>query len=362
MLVTIGTLRYFYIRNWLPIFGRPYSIVKNLYAGNFMEQFGVLTLGSRLKRLSDHLFIQVQEIYSQCDIPISATYFPILRLLQKTGSLSVMEIADRLHLSHPAVSKQTTKMIKEALLEKTVDEQDQRRSSLHLSEFGLNAMQRVEPVLQEMKVVLEKMTAFSSDNFMNGLSYLESQVLGGSLADKVLDRLEPIQIVSLESQHDKAFYDLNMAWLERYFPEQIAEKDRIVLSNPQEEVIEKGGVVWVAIRKTKSVDSVVGTIAFAPLKDSVLDNKRGEVFKLSVAEHAQGKGIAQRLLSTAIDFATQGGFSVLSLETASCLKLARHLYDKNGFVEKPFPNPSLYARADVYMEKTLILKTHREPS
>ncbi|NVK73176.1 MAG: bifunctional helix-turn-helix transcriptional regulator/GNAT family N-acetyltransferase [Oceanospirillaceae bacterium] len=327
-----------------------------------MEQFGVLTLGSRLKRLSDHLFIQVQEIYSQCDIPISATYFPILRLLQKTGSLSVMEIADRLRLSHPAVSKQTTKMIKETLLEKTADEQDQRRSSLRLSEFGLSAMQCVEPVLQEMKIILEKMTAFSSENFMDGFSYFESQALSGSLADKVLDRLEPIEIVFLESHHEKAFYDLNMAWLEYYFPEQIAEKHRTVLSNPQEEIIEKGGVVWVAIRKTKSVDSVVGTIAFAPMEGGSSDHKKGEVFKLSVAEHAQGKGIAQRLLSTAIDFATQGGFSILSLETASCLKVARHLYDKNGFVEKPFPIPSLYARADVYMEKSLILKTNRDPS
>lgn len=327
-----------------------------------MEQFGVLTLGSRLKRLSDHLFIQVQEIYSQCDIPISATYFPILRLLQKTGNLSVMEIADRLHLSHPAVSKQTTKMIKENLLEKTVDEQDQRRSSLCLSAFGLSAMQRVEPVLQEMKIILEKMTAFSSENFMASLSILESRVLSGSLADKVLDRLEPIEIVLLETRYEKAFYDLNMAWLERYFPNHIVEKDRIILSNPNQEIIEKGGVVWVAIRKTKSVDSVVGTIAFASMEGGSSDLKKGEVFKLSVAEHAQGKGVAQRLLSTAIDFATQGGFSTLSLETASCLDVARHLYDKNGFVEKPFPIPSLYARADVYMEKSLILKTNRDPS
>lgn len=327
-----------------------------------MEQFGVLTLGSRLKRLSDHLFIQVQEIYSQCEIPISATYFPILRLLQKTGSLSVMEIADRLHLSHPAVSKQTTKMIKESLLEKTVDEQDQRRSSLQLSELGLSAMQRVEPVLQEMKIILEKMTAYSSENFMDALSILESEVLSGSLADKVLDRLGPIDIVLLETQHEKAFYDLNMAWLERYFPDQIDDKDRKILSNPQQEIIQKGGVVWVAVRKTKTLDSVVGTIAFVPLENDSLNHNKGEVFKLSVAEHAQGGGVAQALLSTAIAFAHQQGFSLLSLETASCLKLARRLYDKNGFVEKEFPTPSLYTRADVYMEKSLILKTDRDPS
>ena len=318
-----------------------------------MEQFGVLTLGSRLKRLSDYLFIQVQEIYSQCDIPISSTYFPILRLLQNTGSLSVVEIAERLHLSHPAVSKQTTKMIKEELLEKTLDEQDQRRSALRLSPFGLSAMQSVEPVLLEMKFVLEKMTAFSSSHFMEGLSNLESQVLNGSLADKVLDRLEPIQIVIMEEQHKKAFCDLNMAWLERYFPDQIANKDRITLSDPETEIIEKGGTVWVAIRKKQGLDSVVGTLAFAPVANAEMDVKSAEVFKLSVAEHAQERGVAQSLLSTAIEFAVNNDFQTLVLETASSLVSARRLYERNGFVEKPFPSPSPYERADVYMEKSL---------
>ena len=318
-----------------------------------MEQFGVLTLGSRLKRLSDQLFAQVQDIYLQCDIPISSTYFPILRLLQMTGDLSVVEIAERLRLSHPAVSKQTNKMIKEGLLEKTVDEQDQRRSSLRLSEFGMNAMIRVEPVLQEMKAVLEKMTAFSCQNFMESLQVMESQVVNGDLATKVLDRLGSIEVVLLEKKHEAAFYYLNMAWLERYFPDQIIDKDKTLLSCPQQHIIAQDGFVWVAVRRAQQ-DSVLGTIAFLPLNNfSAGEEKRGEIMKLSVADHVQGMGVAQRLLSTVIDFAEQNGVSVLSLETASCLAVARHLYDKNGFVKKPFPSPSLYERADVYMEKTI---------
>lgn len=314
-----------------------------------MEQFGVLTLGSRLKRLSDDLFSEVQSVYLQCDIPISSTYFPILRLLQTVGDLSVVEIAERLHLSHPAVSKQTSKMVKECLLEKAVDELDQRRSSLRLSEFGLQTMSRVEPILTEMKAVLEKITSFSSDHFMEGLSLLEKQVLSGSVADKVLDRLEPIEIVLMEKQHEKAFYDLNMAWLKRYFPDQIAEKDEVLLRHPQQEIIAQGGWVWVAVRKTDGRDSVLGTIALMPHSNQ----NRGEILKLSVAEHCQGKGVAQRLLSQVFECSAQNNLSVLTLETASCLTAARRLYDKNGFIEKPSPAPSLYERADVYMEKKM---------
>ena len=318
-----------------------------------MEQFGVLTLGSRLKRLSDYLFAQVQEVYVQCDIPISATYFPILKLLQTAGDLSVVEIAERLHLSHPAVSKQTTKMIKASLLKKTVDEQDQRRSSLALSGFGIDAMSRVEPILQEMKFILEQQVDSSSQNFMDSLSLLEAQVFNGSLANKVMDRLAPVEIVLMEKQHEQAFYDLNMAWLERYFPNQIEDEDRALLTDPHSNIVTMGGVVWVALSGT-SAKSVIGTIVFLPQdKLATSGTNVGSMLKLSVAEHAQRKGIAQRLLSTVIDFAKNAGFSVLTLETASCLKSARQLYDKNAFIEMASPNKSHYQRADVYMEKQL---------
>lgn len=314
-----------------------------------MEQFGVLTLGSRLKRLSDHLFAQVQDLYSQCDIPITSTYFPVLRLLQEIGELSVVEIADSLHLSHPAVSKQTTKMLKEGLLEKSIDERDQRRSSLRLSSKGVEAMAQVEPVLKEMKVVIEKMTNFSSANFMEGLEQLEKQAFDGNIANKILDRLTPLQIVPLEACHEKAFYDLNMMWLKQYFPNQITEYDLALLNNPQDYILRKNGFIWVAVRKANGQDSVLGTIALLVHSD----NKLGEVLKLSVADHCQGKGVAQALLSHVFESARSVGLKKLTLETASCLTVARHLYDKNGFIEMAPPKPSLYERADVYMEKQL---------
>jgi DNA-binding MarR family transcriptional regulator/GNAT superfamily N-acetyltransferase len=314
-----------------------------------MEQFGVLTLGSRLKRLSDYLFTEVQDIYLQCDVPISSTYFPILKLLQKMGSLSVMELAESLHLSHPAVSKQTAKMLKEHLLDKNADESDHRRFLLSLSEKGLAAMEKVEPVLDEMRVIIEQLTDFSSDNFMASLETLEKQVFSEGLANKVLDRVVPFKILTLNNQHEKGFHDLNLAWLTRYFPDQISTHDLALLENPQKYVSQKGGTVWVAIRETNQQDIVLGTIVLIPQADEQV----GDILKLSVVEHCQGRGVAQALLSHVFEAARSAGMSKLTLETASCLATARHLYDKNDFVEMVPPKPSLYERADVYMEKQL---------
>ena len=297
-----------------------------------MEQFGVLTLGSRLKRLSDYLFVQVQAIYLDRDVPISSTYFPILRLLQNIGGLSVVEIAERLNLSHPAVSKQITKMVKEGLLEKVLDEQDHRRSVLRLSTVGSSAMKQVDPILVEMKTVLEDMVTLESADFMAALSALEKKVLDDSLAEKVLDRLGAISIVPLEAFHYKAFHDLNMAWLREFFPDQITEYDIALLENPQQYLLDKGASIWVATRSRKLGESVLGTIVFMP---SATDGV-GEILKLSVAKHCQGKGIGQKLLSHLTDFAQSKGVSKLTLETASSLLAANALYKKNGFVEKPW--------------------------
>lgn len=315
-----------------------------------MEQFGVLTLGSRLKRLSDYLFSEVQEIYLQCDVPISSTYFPILKQLHKTGHLSVMEIAESLHLSHPAVSKQTVKMLKEDLLEKTTDVDDQRRSLLSLSGKGVNAMDKVEPILEEMKVVIEQFVDIRSENFMEGLQVLEQKVFNnGDLANKVVDRLSPFHIVNLERRHERGFYKLNIAWLKRYFPNQISEHDLALLESPIKYASQHGGRVWVATREMNDQDAVLGTIVLIPHDQG----KAGEILKLSVAEHCQGKGIAQALLSYVISYAQSVGMEKLTLETASCLTAAKRLYDKNGFVEMPPQKTSLYERADVYMEKLL---------
>ncbi|WP_233402879.1 bifunctional helix-turn-helix transcriptional regulator/GNAT family N-acetyltransferase [Marinomonas transparens] len=304
-------------------------------------------MGSRLKRLSDHLFQEVQGIYQEYGIPISGTYFPILRLLQLSGAMSVMDMAEKLKVSHPAVSKQVTKMLKEGLLEKELDPCDQRRSHLKLSADGHQAMAQVEPILQEMKVVLDGVINIPSANFLQALEQVERQLLGNELTEMVIDRLSRVNIIPYKETHQSAFFALNMHWLESYFPDQVIEADYQVLEDPQASIIDKSGFVWMAIREGS--ERALGTLAMLP--DSQANSTA--LLKLAVAEHAQGKGIAQRLMDQAIAQARQMGVEKMTLETASCLEAAKRLYEKNGFVEMPAPKPSLYERADVYMEKIL---------
>lgn len=158
-----------------------------------MKQFGILSLGSRLKRLSDYLFAEVQQVYVQKNIPISSTYFPILRQLQECGTLSVVELAEKLGISHPAVSKQVAKMIQDGLLEKDGDARDQRRSLLRLSLKGGEAMLAVEPVLAAIRDTLEGLPAADVKSFMTAFDAVEECILASRFSQAVLKNLAGAQ-------------------------------------------------------------------------------------------------------------------------------------------------------------------------
>ena len=83
-----------------------------------------------------------------------------------------------------------------------------------------------------------------------------------------------------------------------------------------------------------------------------------EVAKMAVTESAQGKGIGRRVLQKTIAEARASGARRLYLETNRTLATAVRLYESLGFKHIPAERivPSVYARADVFME--LLLDSH----
>lgn len=312
-----------------------------------MEQFGILSLGSRLKRLSDFLYGEVQAVYSNESLMISSTYFPILRLLQQEGSLSVVQISERLGLSHPAVSKQVAKMLKEGLLLKVQDEHDQRRSAICLSELCSKEMYEAEPVLAAIGEELEYYLNRESGSFLQQLEGLEKRLLNGPYAKRVMLRLHPemLNIENCLAEADfAAFKTLNMVWLERFFKEDIYEKDHLLLTNPKVQILDEGGKVKVA----KLEDQVIGAYFLKPH-----DVKTVELGKLAVSDLFQRLGLGERLLQDAITEAVAMDAKTLMLESHTSLLSALGLYRKLGFEEDTSGAPYSVPRANIRMIKNL---------
>lgn len=134
---------------------------------------------------------------------------------------------------------------------------------------------------------------------------------------------------------------LNIEWLQKYF--RVEEKDEIVLSNPQEEIINKGGLIFYA----KYNNEILGTVSLMKIDETTF-----ELSKMAVSDKAQGLGIGNQLLVHCLAVAKENNIKKLFLYSNRRLLPAIHLYQKFGFIEIPLEDVT-YERADIKMEKSM---------
>lgn len=155
-------------------------------------------------------------------------------------------------------------------------------------------------------------------------------------------RAPQIEIVPFDEGPEDAIKTLNEAWLEKYF--KIEEGDKISLSNPKREIIEKGGLIFYA----RFEGRIIGTASLLRKTSDVF-----ELGKMAVAENVRGLGAGGKLIEHCLQVAKQLSVKKLILYSNRRLEPALHLYRKFGFVEVPLES-GLYERADIKMEKNLL--------
>lgn len=150
-----------------------------------------------------------------------------------------------------------------------------------------------------------------------------------------------IEIIDFSDEYKDAIKVLNFEWLEKFF--KVEPGDVLSLSNPKEEIIDKGGYIFYA----KMGADIVGTAA-------LLKKGKGlyELAKMAVSNKAQGYGIGTLLLEHALKFAQAQGAQKLILYSNKMLETAIRMYRKYGFEEVEMKQ-GLYERANIKMEKRL---------
>ena len=147
-----------------------------------------------------------------------------------------------------------------------------------------------------------------------------------------------IKIIEYTKANSLAIKTLNYEWLEKYF--KVEEGDVISLSNPQEEIIEKGGFIFYATLD----DEIIGTSALVRITDTVF-----EISKMAVTEKSQGLGVGKLIIEHCLAYAKEKRFESLIIYSNTSLKPAIHLYKKFGFNEIDMEE-GVYERANIKME------------
>jgi len=150
-----------------------------------------------------------------------------------------------------------------------------------------------------------------------------------------------VLIIPFRSDLKEEIKTLNLEWLNKYF--KVEAKDDKVLSDPQGEIIDKGGMIFYA----KYDDRIVGTYSLLKIDETTF-----ELSKMAVTDGVQGLGIGNKLMEHSIKVAKEKGIKKLILYSNRSLLSAIYLYKKFGFEEVPLED-GVYERANIKMERII---------
>ncbi|MEM9834079.1 MAG: helix-turn-helix domain-containing GNAT family N-acetyltransferase [Bacteroidota bacterium] len=318
------------------------------------SELGLLSLGSRLKRLSDQLMYQVSDIYRHRQINFEPSWLPIFSLLQDGKPRAVTDISQTLGLAHPSVIQITDAMIKKGVAFSQKDPADSRRRLIQLTEAGQGMLTELTVVWDDIRRAVDRVMQEANCNLLQDTEAVERVLAHQNLFHRVekqhqrrSKKASGIQIIPYEDAvHRQAFKDLNVAWVKRWFTMESADYE--VLDYPQENIVNLGGAILMA----KLDGEMVGTCALIKVDDDLF-----ELSKMAVAEKARGSGVGWQLGQATLNQARELGASQVKLYSNDILQPALQLYEKLGFQRVPLDaEAEKYQRSNVKMEQTLTTK------
>ena len=290
------------------------------------SELGALAFASRLKRLSEMMMAEGEELYRDVGVEFRPRWFPAFYALSKRSPLAVGELAAALGVSHTAVAKIADEMVRVRLIRVVRNGDGDRRRRLYaLSPVGKRTLGRLEPVWREIGRAVSEILAEAEGDLLSGIGGFEKAFAQRSVADRVRERLRltprrRLEIVDYRPAYKKHFRSLNEEWLLGHFT--IEEEDAAVLADPMGRVIRTGGCVLFALWDGE----VAGTCAVMKHPSGLL-----ELCKMAVRPDLRRRGIGAALLSAAIDRARSRGARELYLRTSPELTAAIRLYRRAGF-------------------------------
>ena len=313
---------------------------------NIYEKTGKMALGSRLRRLGELFAEQAAQVYPVYGIDIQPKWFPVYYALSNGEEKSITEIAVEIGHSHPSVSTIVKEMIKKGFAVPTAAKSDGRKNFVKLSAKGLSVNSRIQAQYADVNAAIESAFAETQYNLWKALEEWEFLLEQKTLMRRVEEQRKlregkEVQIVPYQPEHKAAFKKLNEDWITQYF--KMEEFDYKYLDHPQENILNKGGHIFMAIYKGEPV----GTCAIVKMDDATF-----ELAKMGVAPSAKGKGIGFLLGEACAQKAKDLGATRLYLESNTVLKPAISLYHKLGFKKITGP-PSPYERSNIQMEMNL---------
>ena len=159
---------------------------------DFVRKQAERAFGTRLRRLSERLDREVQEIYRTAGEGFEPRWFAVVAALNE-GPATVGELAERIGVTHAAVSQVRSALVAEGLVRGVADPEDMRRQRLELTAAGLAMVVRLEPLWNALADVTVDLLDEAAPALMQELGGLEAALDRETLKSRVLARLAAAQ-------------------------------------------------------------------------------------------------------------------------------------------------------------------------
>ena len=155
---------------------------------NYYEKLGQLVLGSRLRKLSERLMLEMGNIYKSRNIEFEPGWFHIMFLLSENEKMSITQISEMLQVSHPSVIQVVGVLEKRDIVKISIDSNDKRKRMVELSENGTSLLERIKPIWNEID---QMMIAFLSEgeysrNILNAITEIEKNMEAKPLSERMI--------------------------------------------------------------------------------------------------------------------------------------------------------------------------------
>jgi DNA-binding MarR family transcriptional regulator/N-acetylglutamate synthase-like GNAT family acetyltransferase len=281
-----------------------------------------MTLDSveKLRYLSRKLLRELGILGIEDQTHLSPAHWHSLIEIDKEPGITISRLGNLLLISSSRISRLIKNLLQEELIEARQGV-DKREKYLYITPSGRKAIENID--------------AFSRKKIVGAFTYLEKEEID-TLIDSVekytfaLEKsrllIDQVKIATLPTS--RAIRKQIMSMIENIQKNEFsipvsAEANDSVLKAEQHFYYNNAYNFWYAVDEK---GTIIGSIGI-----SKIDQETGQLKKFFVTKEYRGKGIALKLMDTAIRAARKHGLKHLYLGTVDVLKAAHQFYAKYGF-------------------------------
>jgi len=298
---------------------------------DLISEQGYLFLGSRLKRLAEHMQSDVSRITQRAGISVFPGQFPLLAMLSD-GPQTVGSLSQATGISQPVTTRNVKKLIEAGLVTADPSTFDGRSKRLSLTTAGMQVMDRSrKTILPFVEAAVKQVADGLSGPLLNQLSTIEKALADLSLEERSRQIAARQLTPANESDIPTIVLMMNQAYRGSGSESNWATEAAYISGDRTSEVL----------LRTEIRDSPTGSLLTwrdcpgMPLKGCVwLEPREKDIWylgSLTVDPQQQNRGLGQALLYCAEQWVLEHGGTLVQMTVVNVRDKLIEWYERRGY-------------------------------